>query len=263
MNIAKSQLWKTLLEEAEKEGQAEPVLKGIFDSAICHHRSFENALSYHLSSKLACSCVHWTAILSTMMSAHQADSTIADAAVADLQAVRERDPACINYLTPFLFFKGYQAIQSFRVAHYLWNSQRKMLALYFQSRISEIFGVDIHPAAKIGSGILIDHATSVVIGETAVIEDDVTIFHEVTLGGTGKETGDRHPKVRRGVLISAGAKLFGNIEIGKGAKVGGGSVVLREVAPHTTVAGVPARPVGKPREEQPAKAMDQQIEEEH
>ena len=158
-----------------------------------------------------------------------------------------------------LFFKGFQALQSYRIAHWLWVQGRECLALFFQSRIALTFGVDIHPAAKLGKGIMLDHATGIVIGETTIVEDDVSIMQEVTLGGTGKECGDRHPKVRRGVLISAGAKILGNIEIGENAKVGAGSVVLKPVAPHTTVAGVPAVVVGRPVSASPALDMNHEI----
>jgi serine O-acetyltransferase len=159
-----------------------------------------------------------------------------------------------------LYYKGYHALQAYRAAHYYWNQDRKSLASYLQSRISEVFAVDIHPAAQIGCGILIDHATSVIIGETAVVENYVSMLHEVTLGGTGKETGDRHPKVRQGVLISAGAKVLGTVEIGENAKVGSGAVVLEDVPPHTTVVGVPAKVVGTPSSEVPALEMNQHIE---
>jgi serine O-acetyltransferase len=162
-------------------------------------------------------------------------------------------------LQPLLFFKGFMAISTYRVSHYLWTHGRKELALYFQSLASEVFAVDIHPAARIGCGILLDHATSFVVGETAIIEDNVSILHEVTLGGSGKQTGDRHPIVRSGVLLGAGAKILGRVEIGEGAKVGAGSVVLMDVAPHTTVAGVPAQVVGVSREDAPALEMDQRL----
>jgi serine O-acetyltransferase len=175
---------------------------------------------------------------------------------ADLLAARTRDPAALGYAQPFLYYTGFHALQSYRVAHWLWEQGRRALAAHLQNRISEAFGVDVHPAAQIGSAILIDHGTSVVIGETAVVEDYVSLLHEVTLGGTGKESGDRHPKIRRGVLIGAGAKILGNIEVGKGAKVGAGSVVLRDVPPHTTVAGVPARVVGRCTVAEPALDMD-------
>jgi serine O-acetyltransferase len=161
---------------------------------------------------------------------------------------------------PLLYFKGFHALQAYRIAHHCWTTERRALALFLQSRISEAFAVDIHPGARIGKGILFDHATSVVIGETAVVEDDFSMLHEVTLGGTGKVGGDRHPKVRRGVMIGAGAKVLGNITIGEGAKIGAGSVVLTDVAPHCTVAGVPARPVGYPAHALPALEMDQGID---
>jgi serine O-acetyltransferase len=175
---------------------------------------------------------------------------------SDLMAVRERDPASRGYAQPLLYFKGFHALESYRIAHWLWDQGREALALHLQNRISELFGVDIHPAARIGAGVFIDHGTGVVIGETAVVEDNVSMLHEVTLGGTGKESGDRHPKIRRGVLISAGAKVLGNIEVGEGAKVGAGSVVLHDVPPHCTVAGVPAKIVGKTSVPEPALEMD-------
>ena len=188
------------------------------------------------------------------------DSTIGEATRADLQAVRDRDCACCGYATPFLYYKGFHALQAHRVAHWLWQQGRKPLALFFQNRISVEFGVDIHPAARIGRGIMLDHATGVVIGETATVGDDVSIMQGVTLGGTGKESGDRHPKVGSGVLISAGATILGNIHIGDGAMIAAGSVVLHEVPPHTAVAGVPAKVVGPPHEERPALGMDHRVE---
>jgi len=195
-----------------------------------------------------------------MDSVFSADPSIAEAIRADLQAVVTRDPACRGYSVPLLYFKGFHALQSYRVGHHFWTTDRNALALYLQSRISEVFAVDIHPGARIGKGILFDHATSVVIGETSVIEDDFSMLHEVTLGGTGKEGGDRHPKIRRGVMIGAGAKVLGNIVIGEGAKIGAGSVVLEAVPPHCTVAGVPAKLVGYPSAALPALEMDQTIE---
>ncbi len=181
-------------------------------------------------------------------------------AARDMVAMHERDPACFSILEPLLFFKGFLALSTYRVAHRLWLDGRRWLALYLQSISSEAFAVDIHPAARIGCGILLDHATSFVVGETAIIEDNVSILHEVTLGGTGKETGDRHPIVRSGVLLGAGAKILGRVEIGTGAKVGAGSVVLNDVASHTTVAGVPAIVVGQANEENPAIEMNQKLD---
>jgi serine O-acetyltransferase len=187
------------------------------------------------------------------------DDEIGQAVREDIRAVRDRDPAAQGFAAPLLYFKGFHALQSYRVAHRLWLQGRRALAWLFQNRISEVFGTDIHPGAQIGKGIMFDHGTGLVIGETAVIEDNVSVMQEVTLGGTGKEAGDRHPKVRRCVLIGAGAKILGNIEIGVGAKVAAGSVVLDPVPPHRTVAGVPARVVGRPKETEPASAMDHRL----
>jgi serine O-acetyltransferase len=185
---------------------------------------------------------------------------LGDEVRADLSAVYERDPSVTTYLQPFLFFKGFLAIQSYRVMHWLYVKGRVTLAQHFQARVSEVFAVDINPAAKIGRGVMIDHGTGVVIGETAVVEDDVSMLHGVTLGGTGKETGDRHPKVRRGVMIGANATILGNIEIGANSRVGAGSVVLADVPEHCTVAGVPARVVGCAGCDQPSHEMNQIIE---
>ena len=187
---------------------------------------------------------------------------IVAATAADLLAIRDRDPSCEDLLTPFLFFKGFQALQAHRVSHWLWMGGRIHLARHMQSRISEVFAADFHPAATVGRGIMIDHGTSLVIGETAVVEDDVSMLQEVTLGGTGKAGGDRHPKVGRGVLIGAGAKILGNIRIGEGAKVGAGSIVLDDVAPFTTVVGVPAKPVAR-NAAMAALTMDQTWPHEH
>ena len=181
-------------------------------------------------------------------------------AACDMVAMHERDPACFSLLEPLLFFKGFLALSTYRVAHQLWQDDRRWMALYLQSLASEAFAVDIHPAARIGCGILLDHATSFVVGETAILEDNVSILHEVTLGGTGKESGDRHPIVRSGVLLGAGSKVLGRVEIGTGAKIGAGSVVLSDVEAHTTVAGVPAIVVGESQEENPAIEMNQNLD---
>ncbi len=260
MSELKKRIWTALRREVEEDADSEPILASFLYAAVLNHKSFEEALSFHLATKLASATLHAITLRDLMVAVHAEDCQIAQSAVVDLKAVKERDPACRGYSSPFLYFKGYHSLQAYRIAHHLWNRGRRPLALQLQSRMSEVFAVDIHPAARIGRGILMDHATGIVVGETAVIEDDVSILHEVTLGGTGKEIGDRHPKVRSGVMISAGAKVFGNIEIGQGAKIGGGSVVLHSVPPHTTVAGVPAHPVGKPQTSSPSKAMDQQIE---
>lgn len=240
------QLWSAIRSRAADRAAAEPMLASFLHATILNHQCFEDAVSFHLAGKLASETLPAMQLRDVMQQAMQHDPGIAQAICADIQAVQERDPAVKCCLVPLLFLKGVHALSAWRVAAWLWKQGGELVAVYLQNRISEVFAVDIHPAARIGRGILMDHATSIVIGETAVIEDDVSLLHEVTLGGTGKATGDRHPKVRRGVLIGAGAKILGNVEIGEGAKVGAGSVVLRDVPPHCTVAGVPAVIVGKP-----------------
>jgi len=250
-------IWEAIRKEALSQTEQEPMLASFFHAVILSHRSLEDALSFHLASKLAGATLGELAMRDLIQVALHAGSEIGIQFRRDLQAVRERDPACRGYIMVLLYFKGFQALQSYRVAHHYWQHGRESLALFLQSRIAEAFAVDIHPAARIGAGILIDHATGVVIGETAVVEDDVSMLHEVTLGGTGKEIGDRHPKVRRGVLIGAGAKILGNIEIGEGARIGAGSVVLQPVPAHCTAAGVPARIFNCVPCEAPAREMDQ------
>jgi serine O-acetyltransferase len=254
-------IWQKLLEESRQKADSEPILASYLHATVLNHRKLEDALSFHLASKLSTANLPAMAIREFMTEAFEKSQEIQEAIREDLEAVARRDPASRGISEPFLHYKGFHALESYRVSHWLWENGRHALACYLQNRISEVFAVDIHPAAKIGKGILIDHATSVVIGETSVVEDDVSLLHEVTLGGTGKTTGDRHPKVRRGVLIGAGAKILGNVEIGEGSKVAAGSVVLADVPPHTTVAGVPAVVVGRPTTEQPSLEMDQGIAE--
>jgi serine O-acetyltransferase len=254
-----AQLWVAIHSRAADRAAAEPMLASFLHATILNHRCLEDAVSFHLAGKLASETLPAMQLRDVMQQAMRSDPGIAQAICADIQAVQERDPAVKCCLVPLLFLKGVHALSAWRVAAWLWKQERELVAVYLQNRISEVFGVDIHPAARIGRGILMDHATSIVIGETAVIEDDVSLLHEVTLGGTGKATGDRHPKVRRGVLIGAGAKILGNVEIGEGAKVGAGSVVLKSVPPHCTVAGVPAVIVGKPISSAPALDMDHAI----
>jgi serine O-acetyltransferase len=256
MAESKARIWKSLQSEVKAMADREPILASFLYATVLNHPTFEEAISFLLASKLASATIHSITLRDVMYKAHLEDPCIADASIADLIAVRDRDAACVNYSQPFLYFKGYHSLQTYRVANHLWKTNRKELALHLQSRMSEIFAVDIHPAARIGRGIMMDHGTGVVIGETAIVEDNVSIMHEVTLGGTGKHGGDRHPKIRKGCLISVGAKILGNIEIGEGAKVGGGAVVLTDVAPHTTVAGIPAKPVGIVKGA-PSKEMDQ------
>lgn len=248
-------LWHEIRVETQKFADQEPILASFLHATILNHETFEGALSFHLANKLDSPAASALLIREVFLEAFAANSGICNAARADLRAVRERDSACSSLAVPFLFFKGFQALQAYRAAHWLWTENRIPLALFFQNRISVKFGVDIHPAAKLGEGIMLDHATGIVIGQTSVVEDNVSIMQSVTLGGTGKEAGDRHPKVRKGVLISTGAKVLGNIEIGEGAKIGAGSVVLKPVEPHTTVAGVPAKVVGHPQTKQPALDM--------
>jgi len=249
-------LWKTIREEISEQLIHEPDLGNYLSKRILAHEDLASAMSSLLSGKLATDDMPHTTLKGVFDEALRNDPGIIEAITIDLYAIRERDPAVQHYATAILYFKGFQALQAYRVAHWLWQQDRKGMALLLQSRISEVFAVDIHPAATIGSGILVDHATGIVIGETSVLEDNISILQSVTLGGTGKETGDRHPKIKSGVLISAGASILGNVTIGEGAWIGAGSVVLQDIPPHTTVVGVPGKVVGKPRTEQPALDMN-------
>ncbi len=257
--ILKDPVWQTIRKEAREQAEQEPALASFFHATILNHGTLEGALSFHLANKLGNAAISALQFREIIEKAISNDNSISEAIREDIRAVYERDSACDFYFLPFLYFKGFHALQAYRVANSLWNQGRKSLAYFFQSHIALIFGVDIHPAAKIGKGIMFDHATGIVIGETTIVEDDVSIMQAVTLGGTGKEGGDRHPKIRRGVLLSAGAKILGNIEIGEGAKVGAGSVVLEAVEPHTTVVGVPSKVVGSPRTQSPALDMNHGI----
>ena len=248
-------IWQRIVQEAQSAARDEPILAGFFQSTILDHDSLGSALSYHLANKLASSAAPASMLRKVMNRAFSTDGII-QAVAADIQATVSRDSACNLYLTPFLYFKGFLALQSYRAAHQLWLEDRRSLALLLQYRISLKFAVDIHPAAQIGSGLLIDHATGLVIGETAVIEDCVSIMQSVTLGGTGKASGDRHPKIRKGVLIGPGAKILGNIEVAEGAMVAASSVVLKSVPAHAIVAGVPATVIADARSREPSQAMD-------
>ena len=252
-------VWQTIRKEAREQAESEPALASYIHATILNHDTLEGALSFHLANKLANPAISALQIREIIEVSIGRDNCISHSVRADIKAIYDRDSAVDSHLVPFLYFKGFHALQAFRIAHCLWNSDRKGLAYFFQSHIALTFGVDIHPAAKIGKGIMLDHATGIVIGETCIVEDDVSIMQAVTLGGTGKTGGDRHPKIRRGVLISAGAKILGNIEVGEGAKVGAGSVVLDPVAPHTTVVGVPSRAVGAPKSASPALDMNHEI----
>lgn len=258
-NVVTDVVWSDIRNEAAKEEQIGSGLCQFLNRFILAQPSLEDSLAAMLASKLATEIVTEDRLLSLINAAFQGDRGIQAAIRQDLCAVSDRDPVAGGFLRPFSLFKGFQALQAYRVSHWHWKNGSRFFAVYFQNRISEVFGVDIHPAAVVGAGILMDHATGIVVGETAIIEDNVSILHEVTLGGTGKQSGDRHPKVRQGVLIGAGAKILGNVEIGEGAKIGAGSVVLDPVPPHTTVAGVPARIVARNAVSIPAIEMDQQF----
>ena len=249
-------VWQRVREEAQETIRTEPLLGGLVHSSLLHHGSMERALAYRFSLKLASGEMSEQILREIADEAYSADPHLGAAARADLMAVFDRDPACHRYLQPILFFKGYQAVQAYRVGHWLWEQGRRDLSYFVQMRVSEVFGVDIHPAAKIGKGLMIDHAHSIVIGETAVVGDNVSMLHSVTLGGTGKEDGDRHPKIGDGVLIGAGAKVLGNIHIGHCSRIAAGSVVLQDVPPCKTVAGVPARIVGEAGCDTPSVSMD-------
>lgn len=256
--MPKNFLWNSIRQEAQEFSKTEPVLASFYHAIILNHQKFSAAISFHLANKLDSQALPAMMIREVFELAMQADPEIEEAMLADIVAHRERDPACKNLCMPFLFFKGYHALQSWRIAHWLWLQGRQSLALFFQNQISEVFDVDIHPGARMGKSIMIDHATGVVIGETAVVEDQVSMLHGVTLGGSGCAKTDRHPKIRQGVLIGVGAKILGPVEVGAGAKIGAGSLVLEDVQPNTTVAGVPAKVIGRTTDA-PALDMDHHL----
>lgn len=252
-------IWDAVRLEAEETVARDPLLSAFLNATVLGHDTLEDAVAYRVSERLDHADITSGLLqkaFSQMLAANPEWSRIVR---VDIQAYYDRDPACDRFIMPVLYFKGFHAIQTHRLAHWLWNEGRRDFALYLQSRSSSVFQTDIHPAARMGKGIFIDHATGLVIGETAVVEDDVSILHGVTLGGTGKTGGDRHPKIRHGVLVGAGAKILGNIEIGACTKVASGSVVLSSVPPKKTVAGVPARIVGEAGCSEPSRVMDQLI----
>ncbi|PWR24877.1 serine O-acetyltransferase [Zavarzinia aquatilis] len=260
---APTDVWQALTDHAAHIAATEPLLAALARHWILSKPDFAAALGAMLADKAACEMTPRDTVADLVAEAVTFDPEIAAAARADLAAILARDPAVKGAAHPFLFFKGFQALQMHRIAHHLWTVGRHDAALFFQSRGAEVFAIDIHPAAPIGRGVMLDHGTGLVVGETASIGNDVSILQKVTLGGTGKESGDRHPKVRDGVLLSAGAIVLGNIEIGRNAKVGAGSVVLHDVPPCATVAGVPARIVGWCKEGAPALSMDHELPEGH
>jgi len=257
-NIAEiDPVWSHICTEARAAVRDEPLLGGFIHSGLLHHATLERALAYRFSLKLASGEMSEQILREIADEAYADEPELGRAARADIVAVYDRDPACHRFLQPVLFFKGFQSIQCYRIGHWLWRKGRRDMAYFVQMRVSEAFGVDIHPNARIGKGIMIDHAHSIVIGETAVVGDNVSMLHSVTLGGTGKEDGDRHPKIGNGVMIGAGAKILGNIAVGDCSRIAAGSVVLHDVPKCTTVAGVPAKVIGEAGCAQPALNMDQ------
>jgi len=250
-------VWARITAEAEKAIAEEPLMGGLIHACVLHHKTLEKALSYRFSAKLNSNEMSMVLLREIAEEAYANDPRLVEAARADLAAIDERDPACHRLLQPILYYKGFQAMQAYRLGHYLWAQGRRDLAYFVQMRSSEVYGVDIHPGARIGCGIMIDHAHSIVIGETAVVGDNVSMLHSVTLGGIVKEEEDRHPKIGDGVLIGAGAKVLGNIRVGCCSRIAAGSVVLSDVPESTTVAGVPAKVVGEAGCAQPAITMDQ------
>ncbi len=253
-------IWSAIKSEASVECQRDSEISIFLEQHILRYDDFAASLAMLLSVKLGSKHFPPLVLQGLFEDFYQKSPEGVESALYDLVATSERDPAAVHYFEIMLFMKGYQAMQAYRLSHWMWQNGRRTMAYFIQNRMSEVFAVDIHPAAVIGKGIFLDHATSLVIGETAVVEDNVSLLHEVTLGGTGKETGDRHPKVRKSVMIGAGAKILGNVVIGEGAKVGAGSVVLDDVPPHYTVVGVPAQIVGKTEVAEPAFDMNQRVD---
>jgi serine O-acetyltransferase len=254
-------VWTMVREEAQAVVAREPALAGFIYAAVLGNETLEESVAARIAERLDHPALGGDSIRRAFADFYRAEPEMGEVLRVDLVAVRDRDPACNRFIEPLLYFKGFHAIQTQRLSHWLFRQGKEDFALYLQSRASEVFQVDIHPAVPMGRGMFIDHATGVVIGATAVIEDDVSILQNVTLGGTGKERGDRHPKIRQGVLIGAGAKILGNIEVGHCARVAAGSVVLKPVPPKTTVAGVPARVVGEAGCAEPSRTMDQLLRE--
>lgn len=256
-------IWTQVLGEAAAAASAEPALGGFIFATIQSHSRLEDAICHRLAQRLDHSDVDAYLIGQIFRSVLDLKPQLGQVFRADLAAVYDRDPACKRYLEPLMYFKGFHALSTYRFAHELWLAGRRDVSLYLQSLSSKMFGVDIHPAARFGQGIMLDHATGLVVGETAVVGDNCSFLHAVTLGGSGKETGDRHPKIGNNVLIGAGAKILGNIKVGNCARVAAGSVVLADVPADTTVAGVPAKVVGSAGCSEPARTMDQLLGPEH
>jgi serine O-acetyltransferase len=254
-------IWSAVKIDAEEIVRGEPAMASFVYATVLNHDRLEDAVASRIAQRIGNHVVSGDLIRSTFGDALSDDPVLREAIRVDLAAVYDRDPACHRYIEPVLYFKGFHAIETHRLAHWLWRQGRRDFAYYLQSKASEVFQVDINPAVPMGKGIFLDHATGLVVGETAVIEDNVSVLQDVTLGGTGKEDGDRHPKIRQGVLIGAGAKILGNIEVGRCSKVAAGSVVLKPVPPNSTVAGVPAKVIGEAGCREPARSMDQMVAE--
>jgi serine O-acetyltransferase len=254
---ASDPVWEALRQEAETAMAAEPALAGFMFATVLSHDRLEDSISHRIAQRLGHADVDSGLLIQTFRDVLVGQEHLGATFRADLSAVLDRDPACTRYLEPLLYFKGFHALATHRFAHELWRQGRRDFALYLQSQSSRIFAVDIHPAARIGRGLMLDHATGIVVGETASVGDNCSFLHAVTLGGSGKESGDRHPKIGTGVLIGAGAKVLGNVHVGNYSRVAAGSVVLTDVPPQRTVAGVPARVVGSAGAAEPARTMDQ------
>lgn len=253
-------MWQTICQQADLESQHEQALTSFLHNTVLRHNSLCEALGFLLAEKLGCQALPALTLQEVFAEAFCHDSDISVSVSNDLEAIVNRDPVCLSHLQALLFYKGFHALASWRVAHWLWQQDRKALAYFLQNRISVTFAVDIHPAATIGSGVMLDHATGIVVGETATIADNVSILQEVTLGGTGKETGDRHPKIGAGVMIGPGSKILGNIRVGQCAQIAAGSVILKAVPDCALMAGVPARQIGNTECGQPALEMRQTLE---
>jgi serine O-acetyltransferase len=252
-------VWARIRREAEVVVRQEPELSSFIYSSVLHHDSLEQVVVHRIAQRLDHSDVSGELIRQAYWDALEDTPTLGDIFRADIVATYDRDPATNRLIEPVLYYKGFHSIQTHRLAHWLWGKGRKDFAYYLQSRASAVFNCDIHPAARIGRGIFLDHASGLVVGETAAIDDDVSMLHDVTLGGTGNEAGDRHPKIGRGVMIGAGAKILGNIEVGHCARIAAGSVVVKPVPHNKTVAGVPAKVIGESGCAEPSRTMDQML----
>ncbi len=252
-------VWARIRREADQVARQEPQLASFIYSTILHHDALEAVVVHRIAERLDHADVSGELIRQAYADALDDMPSLGDVFRADIVATYDRDPATQRFVEPVLYYKGFHAIQTHRLAHWLWSKGRRDFAYYLQSRSSAVFQTDIHPAAIVGRGIFLDHATGLVVGETATVEDDVSMLHDVTLGGTGKDVGDRHPKIRQGVMIGAGAKVLGNIEVGHCARIAAGSVVVRDVPNNVTVAGVPARIVGEAGCAEPSRTMDQML----